>query len=85
MRIALDYDDTYTADPELWDKFIDLCGKKHEVWIVTMRHPTEPLELGRSMRVMFTSRQAKMEYCLERGMVFDIWIDDKPHWILEDG
>lgn len=24
MKIALDFDDTYTRDPDMWDKFIDL-------------------------------------------------------------
>ena len=33
MRIALDYDGTYTADPDLWDKFINSCRDKHDVWI----------------------------------------------------
>lgn len=79
MKIALDYDETYTADPELWDKFIASCEGKHEVWIVTMRRPTAPIDVN--YPVIYTSRQAKMEFCLNIGHIFDIWIDDTPEWI----
>ena len=42
MLIALDYDETYTADPVLWDRFIgDANDHGHTVWIVTARRDTE--------------------------------------------
>lgn len=38
MKIALDYDDTYTKDPELWDSFIaEAKERMHEVTFVTLR------------------------------------------------
>lgn len=41
LRIALDYDNTYTADNVLWDAFIKLSvSLGHSVYIVTMRNPT---------------------------------------------
>lgn len=78
MIIAIDYDGTYTADPVLWEHFIDcaLLGG-HQVTCVTMRYPTEPIEM--SCPVFYTSRKAKAV-----AFVADIWIDDKPHWLLHD-
>ncbi len=85
LKIALDYDDCYTTDPVLWDGFIDLCKTRgHSVTIVTMRYPTEPIG-GLVDTVIYTSRKAKLKYCADRGREFDIWIDDKPHWILFNG
>lgn len=83
MRIALDYDGTYTADPALWYTLIlaaRQCG--HEVVCITMRYPTEPIEVP--VPVIYTSRQAKVAFMEERGEKVDIWIDDSPHWLLND-
>src|SRR5690606_10590250 len=45
MRIALDYDDTYTKDPDAWDGVIDaLTMAGHEVMIVTFRDESIPIE-----------------------------------------
>ena len=45
MLIALDYDKTYTADPALWDNFVDLAQSRgHTVKIVTMRRPDEAID-----------------------------------------
>lgn len=78
MKIALDYDGTYTADPELWDWFIDkLLSRGHEVVCVTMRYPTEPIAL--TIPVIYTSRKAKYSFVPDA-----IWIDDKPAWLFND-
>ena len=38
-KIAIDFDDTYTAMPEIWDAFIIACkAAGHSVTIVTARH-----------------------------------------------
>lgn len=84
MRIALDYDKTYTADTALWDSFIELAGARgHEVVCITMRRPDESIELP--CPVIFTSRQAKVPFAEQAGLSIDIWIDDAPHWLLFDG
>ena len=79
MIIALDYDQTYTADPVLWDRFINAAQSQgHDVQIVTMRYPHEPIpDLG--LTVVYTGRQAK-----SRHFKADIWIDDSPGWIFQD-
>ena len=84
MKIALDYDGTYTADPDFWEKFIKNCEGKHTIYIVTMRHPHEKFEIKPSIPVIYTSRKAKKLYCEEHGAFFDIWIDDNPEWLFTD-
>jgi hypothetical protein len=86
MRIALDYDGTYTADPVMWDQFCDAAhAKGHEVVMVTMRHPSEGLPEAPGVNSMiYTSRKAKRPFMEALGIPVDIWIDDQPHWIYQD-
>ena len=85
MKIALDYDGTYTEDPGLWYNFIKLALRRgHQVFCVTMRHGTEELELPFGIEVIFTRSQAKEEFCRKLGHEFDLWIDDQPYLILND-
>jgi hydroxymethylpyrimidine pyrophosphatase-like HAD family hydrolase len=79
MLIALDYDKTYTADPALWDDFIQSAKDRgHTVKIVTMRRPDEVIEYA-PVDVIYTSRKAKAVV-----VNADIWIDDSPAWIFQD-
>lgn len=42
MNIALDYDGTYTNDPDLWMAFVNnAIARGHQVFVVTMRYPSE--------------------------------------------
>lgn len=82
MLIALDYDKTYTADPELWDLLVQSAiGRGHEVVCVTMRFPHE--EIAMPCEVLYTSRAAKAPFMAALGRVPAIWIDDSPHWIYQ--
>lgn len=86
MKISLDYDETYTLDPKLWELFVRLAvARGHEVVCVTMRRPTEPTEFPPDLKIetVYTSRQGKAEFMQKRGEWVDIWIDDSPCWILE--
>lgn len=87
MRIALDWDDTYTADPELWEYFISGAKKRgHKIVFVTCRRDTEenreiiqhPTEL-----VVFTNLAPKRDYMERLNMPVDIWIDDLPECVKE--
>jgi hypothetical protein len=79
MLIALDYDKTYTADPALWDNFVDLAQSRgHTVKIVTMRRPDEAIDTDVA-DVVYTNRKAKSSVIRA-----DIWIDDSPHWVYQD-
>jgi hypothetical protein len=79
MFIALDYDKTYTADPALWDAFVQSAQNRgHTVKIVTMRTPDETIN-GAPVEVVYTSRKAKATV-----VSADIWIDDSPQWVYQD-
>ena len=79
MLIALDYDGTYTADPVLWDRFVEHARERgHEVKILTMRYESEPIDTH--LDVVYTGRRAKY------GVIpADIYIDDEPHFLFTGG
>ena len=84
MIIALDYDGTYTADPALWDTFIQVAHLRgHQVHIVTMRHESEPVCV-REMpdRIHYTDRRAKKLFMEQLCINVQIWVDDRPDFIL---
>jgi hypothetical protein len=83
--IALDYDKTYTADPHLWKAFIEMATlRRHEVICVTMRRPDEPVD-DMPVEIIYTSRRAKVPFMKDAGRTVDIWIDDSPAWLFNDG
>lgn len=90
MKIALDYDGTYTRDPMFWATFINLasaCGV--DVRVVTHRHHEHDriTNVPNGIRIMYTDGIAKQWYCEHREDFWtpDVWIDDKPRGILENG
>lgn len=86
MKISLDYDNTYTLDPKLWDAFIDAAKRQgHDVVCVTMRHDDVDERIEMPCEIIYTGRKAKAAYLDERSVKIDIWIDDSPHWIFQDG
>lgn len=77
MKIALDWDGTYTRDPGFWNEFIYRAkGAGHEITIVTKRFPgeSEAIEPPHGIEVYYMSRRDKI-YCEFRP---DIWIDNNP-------
>lgn len=90
MRIGLDYDNTYSADPRLWRKFIDAARDYgHDVRIVTARddrfdRTVDMVALERWCPVIYTRGIAKRWFLEHFGgdFVADVWIDDKPESIL---
>jgi len=86
MIISLDYDDTFTRDPEAWIMFIQwMQSRGHAVVCVTMRHESEGREvkedLAHLVEIFFTGRQAKQKFMLDRGVNVSVWIDDSPWFI----
>lgn len=89
MKIALDYDKTFTADPGLWRTFAHFAKQfGHEVRIVSARHQVKdnidakvhPIE------VIYCDGVAKQWFCHHVAeWEPDIWIDDKPKNIYENG
>lgn len=85
MRIALDYDGTYTQDPILWMNFIaSSIDRGHEVVCVTMRHQKTEAVNGMPCEVIYTDRKAKMFHMAQIGRPVDVWIDDNPQWLVRD-
>lgn len=85
--IALDYDGTYTAAPDMWDRMIELFRfYGWRVFIVTARRDTEENVAEVSVpgcSVVFTRLAPKQWFMKEkRGIDVDIWIDDDPSVII---
>lgn len=89
MKIALDYDGTYTLDPVVWNEFIDMMlASGHDVRVVTHRHhELDCVDDQFMIPVIYTDGVAKKWYCEHRGDFWtpDVWIDDRPKGILENG
>lgn len=90
MLIALDYDDTYTHDPVLWDAFIaNAKARGHEVICVTMRYAKEGMPVVKALSskvdaIVFTGRTAKARSVHSLGYYPNVWIEDNPNLILQD-
>ncbi len=89
MNIALDYDNTYTADPRLWSFFIVKAkALGHKIFIVTLRSEEEDRDddtdfLNDYYGVPFVwcNGVAKKQVVEKMGIKIDIWIDDMPDTI----
>lgn len=91
MIIALDFDETYTLDPDFWDEFI--CHSEaggHKVILATYRHETldaDPLLdhlKDWEIECYFTDGKAKRPFLKDLGIEVDVWIDDNPFSITQD-
>lgn len=95
MRIALDYDDTFTLDPSFWGRFISAAFKAgHEVVICTLRMKTvesckeirkaifdECFDYGAIIPILFANHEWKIDATKKAGHDIDVWIDDSPQFI----
>jgi hypothetical protein len=90
MNISLDFDDTYTRDPLLWDNFVASARRHgHYVYVVTMRYKEEGDDVIKALQenvdqIIFTGRMAKKPYLAKMMIHIDVWIDDNPFAILND-
>lgn len=88
MIVALDYDETFTRDPDTWlavAKLLQMQG--HTVIGVTMRYVREspgmhPFYDEACSMIYFTGRSAKRNFMSDLGVIVDVWIDDAPEFIL---
>ena len=89
MLIAIDFDDTLTADPNLWRNFIATSREiGHCVVCVTARRDTddnrETIESWMHehgiypMFTYYTGLASKVDHMAKIGLKVDIWIDDDP-------
>lgn len=87
--ICLDYDGSFTEFPELFDMIIKESSRlKYKVILATMRYPHEEdlflKEINNRISVYYTSRKAKLPYLESMGIEPDLWIDDRPDFILNN-
>jgi len=85
LLIGVDYDGTYSADPDTFDNVIsEFRTAGHQVIIVTARSDQDAVSVNPSMNleVYYTCGEPKDPYMREqhnRGV--DIWIEDRPHGV----
>ena len=79
MIIAIDWDKTITADPGLWNEFIDLASaRNHTVIVVTGRQEHDPVVPPWPIEVIYAGSRWKIDAAKSAGFEVDIWIDDHP-------
>ena len=84
MKIALDYDDTYTRHPNFWNEFIRYGSEVFDVdiRIVTHRHPDLDNIGEMPIPIIYTNGVAKKFFCeFYAGWVPDVWVEDRPETI----
>lgn len=96
MIFLLDYDGTYSVNPDFWNKFIsDAKEAGHIVYGLTMRYNNsiESIDstMGTKCEIIYTNRNAKQKFLYEwlsdknikpQSLIF---IDDQPYFLLNDG
>lgn len=86
MLIALDYDRTFTTDPDGWRAVVALMrARGHEFICVTGRKtpPSALHEPAIPMRIICAGDDFKSRAALRTGLHVDVWIDDMPGTIEE--
>ncbi len=88
MNIAIDFDNTLTADPKLWGNFIASAKTSgHRVICITARRDTdenrEELQAylehwGLALPTFYTGLSSKIHWAKKNDIKIDIWIDDDP-------
>ncbi|WP_371436352.1 hypothetical protein [Polaromonas sp.] len=80
MLIALDYDLTYSLDPDFWDAVIVAgMARGHRFVCVTGRDtPPGPHERQIPMPVVCAPSQHKYRVAAAAGYAVNVWIDDSP-------
>lgn len=88
LTIAIDFDNTFTADPDLWSTFIASAQQHgHTVICVSARrnelsHRQElAFALPERVPILLSYGEPKRMYAAKQGYVVDIWIDDCPEAI----
>jgi hypothetical protein len=87
MIIAIDYDNTYSADPETFNKVITIFKEAgHTVICVTGRDGGlmgDPVRasIGKLVPIVFAGSAWKEDAAEEKGYIVNVWIDDMPEMI----
>ena len=92
LTIAIDFDGTFSADPDLWREIVGvMTGRRygHKCILVTNRPEAMGndvrAEVGDLMPIVFAGAQSKRSAAENAGYFVNIWIDDNPGFIGVDG
>ena len=94
MIVAIDFDQTYTADREMWESVMEtIKSHGHDIYCVTCREEWDtgskqngiPRIMPYVDKVFFTNGMAKIPFMQEIGYHVDIWIDDCPATVTGGG
>ena len=86
LTIAIDFDQTWTADPAGWYSFYHMMAARgHTIILATGREKWSDdmarANLPSGMRIIYCGRQLKEQACRANGHHVNIWIDDMPGMI----
>lgn len=93
MLISLDFDGTFTRDPDGWRSFVEMMKERgHSFVCVTGRAACTPAateaakalsfdEAGPIMPIVFAGYEWKRTVAEKMGFKIDVWIDDCPTMI----
>jgi len=90
MLIAIDYDDTFTRDPDGWLEFMIMMKLRgHKFVGCTMRYEKEMFDVHQTYKdtcdfVVPTGRKAKRRFLANMDIHPHVWIDDIPDFIVMD-
>jgi len=78
MIFSLDYDNTITLAPKLWECFIIAAQSiGHTCIITTGRHASDPIKFF-GLPVVYAGDSLKRHAAERAGYDVDVWIDDEP-------
>lgn len=88
LTVSIDFDDTFTADPDTWTEVIRVLQRSGHVVICTSARRNDldnRRELENSLPggvcVLLSYDEPKRSYAKKQGYDVDIWIDDMPEAI----
>jgi hypothetical protein len=88
LIVAIDFDSTFSADPELFRAFVGLLkARGHTPIMVTGRPEKYGMDeapkalVGDLMPIIFAGGEWKADVARVRGYEVDIWVDDNPTYI----
>lgn len=88
MRLAIDFDDTYTRSPALWDAFLRIAREDgHIVWCVTV-HKARQMEevhasIGQIIGIDNCMPPESFPSADHLDTYVDTWIEDAPEMIVD--
>jgi len=90
MIFALDFDGTYTADPDLWTLWAKSAMERgHTVLCITFRRHDEMQKVHDTLGMTIgvhncrpTGGSYKKTFAQDNNIKVDVWIDDNPEMIV---